>query len=193
MIILDFMQKKCCTGHRNHILCIFAGRQIKITMKRITTIFTIFLTTIVLCAPTVSAQEQKKDIKILLESYQDNKGVEYMNLKGLLLSFAKPALKDTPMKDMVDGIDNLCVFSMTDASSDDLKIFNKELAQSLSGYEKVVQSKEGKKESTIYLKRKDDASVSEMVVYAGNEDIAIVIIKGDIPVSVLEEMAAQAK
>lgn len=116
-----------------------------------------------------------------------------MNLKGLLLSFAKPALKDTPMKDMVDSIDNLCVFSMTDASSDDLKIFNKELAQSLSGYEKVVQSKEGKKESTIYLKRKDDASVSEMVVYAGNEDIAIVIIKGDIPVSVLEEMAAQAK
>lgn len=162
-------------------------------MKRITAIFTIFLTAISLCAFMTTAQEQMKDITELLESYQGKKGVEYMNLKGLLLSFAKPALKDTPMKDMVDGIDNLCVFSMTDPSSDDLKAFNKELSLSLSEYEKAVTTKEGKKESTIYLKRKDDASVSEMVVYAGNEDIAIVVIKGEIPVSVLEEMAAQAK
>lgn len=128
-----------------------------------------------------------------LESYQETKGVDYVNLKGFMLNFAKPALKKTPMKNVVDEIDNVCVFNMSGAGKDIMKSFDKKLASILAGYEKVAENKEGKTESTIYLIRKDDAYISEIVVYSGNEDIAIVVMKGDIPVSLLEEMADQEK
>lgn len=129
----------------------------------------------------------------LLESYEGRDGVEYMNLKGLMLSFARPALKDTPMKNVVDKIDNLCIFGLSDVSGDTGKQFSKELAGVLSGYEKVMETKDGKNESIIYLKRKDDAFISEMVVYAGAGSIALIVMKGEIPVAALQEMASAAK
>jgi len=129
----------------------------------------------------------------LLESYEGKDGVEYMNLKGLMLSFARPALKDTPMKNMADKIDNLSIFAMSGTSSDTGKQFSKELSGILSGYEKVMETKEGKKESIIYLKKKDDAVISEMVVYASDGNTALIVMKGDIPVAALQEMAEAAK
>jgi len=129
----------------------------------------------------------------LLESYEGKDGVEYMNLKGLMLSFARPALKDTPIKNVADKIDNLCIFAMSGTSSDTGKQFSKELSGILSGYEKVMETKEGKKESIIYLKKKDDAVISEMVVYASDGNIALIVMKGDIPVAALQEMAETAK
>jgi hypothetical protein len=54
-----------------------------------------------------------------------------------------------------------------------------------------MEKKENKTESTIYLKRKDDAVISDMVVYAlGEKAVILVVIKGEIPVSELEETPA---
>jgi hypothetical protein len=54
-----------------------------------------------------------------------------------------------------------------------------------------LEKKENKTESTIYLKRKDDAVISDMVVYAlGEKAVILVVIKGEIPVSKLEETPA---
>ena len=144
---------------------------------------------------TASAQEDTvvPELASFLGTYEEHECVDYMTLKGLMLSFAKPALKGTPMKDMIDHIENLCVFNMSDPDKETRKKFLKDISPVLSGYEKVLESKEGNKESIIYLKRKDDAVISEMVVYSTDADIAIVIMKGDIPVSELEEMAAQTK
>ena len=162
----------------------------KSTLKTIA----IILVSLIISADLHAGRDKENDTLIdFLESYQEENGVDYINLKGLMLNFARPALKKTPMKNAVDEIDNVCVFNMSGAGKDAMKSFDKKLKSILAGYEKVAENKEDKTESTIYLKRKDDATISEVVVYSGNEDIAIVVMKGDIPVSLLEEMASQGK
>ena len=96
------------------------------------------------------------------------------------------------MKNVVDDIEHVSIFFISNASADTAKQFAKKLTEALKGYEMVGTTKEDKKESTIYLIREDDALISEMVVYTTEEkDIALIIMKGEFPVSALEEMAAQ--
>lgn len=161
-------------------------------MKRIFILFAITLTSLV-CCMTLHAEnkEAEKSLLSFLEQYENQEGVEIVNLKGLLLNFAKPALKDTPMKNVTDNIKAMTVFSYTEINDAQKKQFIKNVSPVLAGYEKALEKKENKTESTIYLKRKDDAVISDMVVYAlGEKAVILVVIKGEIPVSELEETPA---
>ena len=161
-------------------------------MKRIFILFAITLTSLV-CCMTLYAEnkEAEKSLLSFLEQYENQEGVEIVNLKGLLLNFAKPALKDTPMKNVTDNIKAMTVFSYTEINDAQKKQFIKDVSPVLAGYEKALEKKENKTESTIYLKRKDDAVISDMVVYAlGEKAVILVVIKGEIPVSELEETPA---
>lgn len=161
-------------------------------MKRIFILFAITLTSLV-CCMTLHAEnkEAEKSLLSFLEQYENQEGVEIVNLKGLLLNFAKPALKDTPMKNVTDNIKAMTVFSYTEINDAQKKQFIKDISPVLAGYEKALEKKENKTESTIYLKRKDDAVISDMVVYAlGEKAVILVVIKGEIPVSELEETPA---
>ena len=161
-------------------------------MKRIFILFAITLTSLV-CCMTLHAENKGagKSLLSFLEQYENQEGVEIVNLKGLLLNFAKPALKDTPMKNVTDNIKAMTVFSYTEINDAQKKQFIKDISPILAGYEKALEKKENKTESTIYLKRKDDAVISDMVVYAlGEKAVILVVIKGEIPVSELEETPA---
>ena len=61
-------------------------------MKRIFILFAITLTSLV-CCMTLHAEnkEAEKSLLSFLEQYENQEGVEIVNLKGLLLNFAKPA------------------------------------------------------------------------------------------------------
>ena len=161
-------------------------------MKRIFRLFVIALISLAF-SMTVHAEnkEAEKSLSSFLEQYEDQEGVEIVNLKGLLLNFAKPALKDTPMKDVTDKIKSMTVFSYTEMSDAQRKQFIKDISPILAGYEKALEKKENKTESTIYLKRKDDAVISDMVVYAlAEKSVILVVMKGEIPVSELHETPA---
>ena len=161
-------------------------------MYRIFKTIIISITALLLCTACQAKNDETDALTTLLVSYEGKKGVEMMNLKGLSLKFAKPSLRNTPIKNVVDELENVSIFFYSNASADAAKQFNKKLTEALKEYEKAGTSKEDKKESTIYLKRQDDALISEMVVYTTEEkDIALIIMKGEIPVSALEEMAAQ--
>ncbi len=162
-------------------------------MHRIIRTIIISLTSLFLCTACQAKQEETTDaLTTLIESYEGKKGVEYMDLNGLSLKFAKPSLKKTPMKNIVDELEHVSIFFISNASAETAKQFGKKLTEALKGYEKVGTTKEDKKESTIYLMKEDDASVSEMVVYSTEEkNIALIIMRGEIPVSALEEMAAE--
>ena len=139
------------------------------------------------CSSSAENNEAAGSLIEFLESYKETEGVDFMPLKGLKLNFAKPALKKTPMKNVADKIDNMCVFSIEKPGTELRKQFISSLAPYLEGYEKAMTTKEGKKESTIYLKRKDDAFISELIVYSDNGNISIVLMKGDIPLASIEQ------
>lgn len=161
-------------------------------MKNIFRLSVIILISLSFCQ-SVQAEndEPARSLVSFLEEYEDREGVEIVNLKGLLLSFAKPALKDTPMKNVTDRIKSMTVFSYTEMTDAQRKQFVKDVSPILAGYEKALEKKENKTESTIYLKRKDDAVISDMVVYALSEKaVTLVVMKGEIPISELEETPA---
>jgi hypothetical protein len=164
----------------------------KYRMKSIFRLFVLAIISIAFCQ-TAQAENKESDKSLItfLEEYEGQEGVEIVNLKGLLLNFAKPALKDTPMKNVTDNIKAMTVFSYTEINDAQKKQFIKDISPVLAGYEKALEKKENKTESTIYLKRKDDAVISDMVVYAlGEKAVILVVIKGEIPVSELEETPA---
>ena len=134
------------------------------------------------------AEEQSQVMEMMIK-YSENEGVEYMNLKGFLLNFAKPAMKDTPMRDLTDCIENICIFSMGKVSDATRKEFNKESKELLKNYEKIVEKKEGKENEIIYVKKLDEETISEMLIYSEKEKTVMVLICGKIPVAELEKAA----
>lgn len=161
-------------------------------MKRFILTIAFILMSLSFCTSAVAKNEETESTVIThLSTYEDMDGVESIYLKGMLLSFAKPALKETPMKNVTDKIKNMFVFSFNETKAEKRKAFINEVTPVLAEYEKVLEKKEDKKESTIYLKRKDDAVISEMVVYSMDaKTITLVVMRGEIPVSGIEETPA---
>ena len=163
-------------------------------MKRIIYIVASILLGLSVCSPSSAENnETAGSLTEFLESYNGTEGVDFMPLKGLKLNFAKPALKKTPMKNVADKIDNMCVFTIENPGIELRKQFISSLAPYLESYEKAKTTREGKKESTIYLKRKDDAVISEMIVYSDNGNISIVLMRGDIPLASIEQTRQKAE
>lgn len=134
--------------------------------------------------------ETPSSIISLMEKYSEETDAEFMNLKGLLLKFAKPAMKDTPMAGMFESLDNICIFHVEKFSSDVSKRFNADLTAVLSEYIKVTETKEDKIVSSIYMKQLDEETLSELLVYSTGDGINIVTMFGNIAISELEKMAA---
>ena len=121
-------------------------------MYRIFKTLIISITALFLCTACQAKKEETDALTTLLISYEGKKGVEMMNLKGLSLKFAKPSLRNTPIKSVVDELENVSIFFYNNASADAAKQFGKKLTEALKEYEKAGTTKEDKKESTIYLK-----------------------------------------
>ena len=161
-------------------------------MKRLILTIALTLISLSLCTSIYAKTEETESTMINhLMTYDGTEGVEAVDLKGFMLNFAKPALKDTPMKNVTDNIRNIFVFSFSETRTEERKKFRNGIAPVLAEYEKVLEKKVDKKESTTYLKRKDDALISEMVVYSMDDKaIVLVVIRGDIPVSGIEDTPA---
>lgn len=134
--------------------------------------------------------ETDHSIITLMEKYSEETDAEFMNLKGLLLKFAKPAMKDTPMAGMFESLDNICIFHVEKFSSDVSKRFNADLTAVLSEYIKVTETKEDKILNSIYMKQADENTISELLVYSTGDGINIVTMFGNIAISELEKMAS---
>lgn len=164
-------------------------------MKRILALLTLVIVSALSGLQAYAANDEGNDSAImnLMQSYEGKDGVEFVNLNGLLLTLAKPSLKGTPMEGISEGMDNMCVFTIGDKDENNRKLFEKDLNKLLEGYEKVLQASDKSNQSSIYIKRADESTISEILITANTGGLSIVLIKGSIPISELEEMAAAAR
>lgn len=164
-------------------------------MKKILT--TIILTTVLALGCTCQADakktEESNELIQLFESYQDTKGIAFYNIKGMMLKMAKSSIRKTPVGGVYEHLENICIFSMADVKKEMRTRFIKEADTLLKTYEKILDEKKEGKESRIYILKSSDEIISEMVVYAMEEEISIILMKGEIPVSALEDIAARAE
>lgn len=161
-------------------------------MKKFLTAILTLVMTYCLAVPSEARKKEEGNTVIqLFESYEEAKGVEYFNLDGFLLKMARPTIKKSPIGKAADQIDNLCIFSMTEAGKEIRSKFIKEAEGVLGSYEMVLETKEEKQTSRIYMKKSSAETIDEFIVYALGEDIAFIYIKGEIPMSALEGMAPE--
>jgi hypothetical protein len=167
----------------------------EIGMKKILT--TIILTAVLALGCTCQADakktEESNELIKLFESYQETTGITFYNIKGMMLKMAKSSIRKTPVGGVYEHLENICIFSMADVKKEMRTRFIKEADTLLKTYEKVVEKKEEGKENRIYILKNNDEIISEMVVYAIEEEVSIILMKGEIPVSALEDIAARAE
>ena len=163
-------------------------------MKRFLTAILTLVITYSLAVPAEAKKKEEENALIrMLESYEEAKGVEYFNLNGMILKMAKPSIKKTPVGKAADNIENLCIFSMSDAGKEVRARFLKEADLLLKGYDMVLETTEDKTTSRIYMKKADAEIIDELIVYSQGKDIAIIYMIGDIPLSALEGMTPKSE
>ena len=88
--------------------------------------------------------------------------------------------------------DRMAVFSASDVPEKQMRKMVDDFQASLSGYEPLMQASEENENVTIYIAKKDEKTISEMIVYAQDSELAVIVMKGEIPVSEIENMASDA-
>lgn len=156
-------------------------------MKRF---FTTILLLFVMAGAGINAETRKTEdtnaFTQLFEKYQETDGVELFDLKGLVLSMAKPSIRKTPVGKAADGIKHMQIFSMAEPGTKLRTNFTKEVEAILAGYEMAMETKEDKLTSRIYVKKASEEVISEMIVYTIEESIVVIYMTGEIPVHLLE-------
>lgn len=156
-------------------------------MKRFFTTILLLIATLGVCIDAEARKTKETNaLTQLFEKYQETDGVELFDLKGLVLSMAKPSIRKTPVGKAADGIKHMQIFSMAEPGSKLKASFTKEVESVLSGYEMALETKEDKLTSRVYVSKASEEMISEMIVYTIEESIVVIYMTGEIPVHLLE-------
>lgn len=176
--------------HKFNYFCSFNQ---KIMKRFLTAILTLIMTFSLAIPSEARKKEEGNELIRIFESYEETEGVEYFNLEGFLLKMARPTIRKSPVGKAADGIENLCIFSISEVGKELRNRFTKEAEGALQAYEMVLETKEDKQTSRIYMKKQNAEIIDELIVYALGEDIALIYIRGEIPVSALEGMTPETE
>ena len=133
---------------------------------------------------------EQKSVIAVMKTYDSVDGVEFINIGPLLMNLARLSAGDDG--DFMKYLDRMAVFSASDVPEKQMRKMVDDFQASLSGYEPLLQASEENENVTIYIAKKDEKTISEMVVYAQDSELAVIVMKGEIPVSEIENMASDA-
>ena len=83
----------------------------------------------------------------------------------------------------------MAIFSAEEADAETKGKFMDELDAILTGYEKAMEMQDGEDSLSIWLKMKDEETISEMVMVAGS-DASVILMRGQIPLSEMGNIIA---
>ena len=158
-------------------------------MKKIFIVIAAVLSGITFMTAAEVRPEQKSVIAVM-KTYDSVDGVEFINIGPLLMSLARHSAGEDG--DFMKHLDRMAVFSASDVPEKQMRKMVDDFHASLSGYEPLLQASEENENVTIYIAKKDEKTISEMVVYAQDSELAVIVMKGEIPVSEIENMASDA-
>ena len=173
--------------HRKHI----GNNKKNEDMKKI--FMAVILTAIAIGAACTDISAKKSDdssrIIALMQKYDDENGVEAMNINGFLLGIAKAAAKNEEGSEWIKYLDRMAIFSAEEAEAGLKEKFMNELYPILESYEKIMEMKDEEDSMSIWLKMKDEETISEMVIVA-DSDASVIMMCGKIPLSEMGKIVA---
>lgn len=155
----------------------------------------VLLAVTVLCqvsAPAVSAKPGKDSrVMDVIRKYGRCDGVGSITIGPFLMGIARKAASDEEGADFMKYLNRMAIFSAEEADSCLKADISADLAKALDGYETAMEMKDGEDDMAIYFSMPSDDIVSEMVLVSDSE-LAVILMIGEMPVSELKNIAAEA-
>ena len=139
----------------------------------------LIFTMIVICACQMSFAQNTDAI---YNEFKDVKGVESVSVSPLLMKFARLFMdNDDRNNPLFKGTHSVKVLDLEDCTKDIKKQFSQKVSQlEHNGYETWMQVKEDGENVKIIAKMEDQMIRELLVLTTGNDDCALVLIKGKI-------------
>ena len=139
----------------------------------------LIFTMIVICACQMSFAQ---NMDAVYNEFKDVKGVESVSVSPLLMKFARLFMdNDDKNNPLIKGTHSVKVLDLEDCTKDIKKQFTQKVSQlEHNGYETWMQVKEDGENVKIIAKMEDQMIRELLVLTTGNDDCALVLIKGKI-------------
>ena len=112
-------------------------------------------------------------------------------LGPFLMWIARLAASGDEEAEILKHVDRMAVFSAAQTEDGLRPEIERDLKQALDGYETFVEMKDGEEDMTVYVNMPAENVISEMVLVSRSE-LSVIVMTGDLPVSVLENIVADA-
>ncbi|MGM9776023.1 MAG: DUF4252 domain-containing protein [Candidatus Coprenecus sp.] len=165
-------------------------------MKKIITAFIAATAVLFATALTAStAYAKTEDLTSLFKKYDKldkNDKVDYMEIKGLLLSLCK--MGDIKVGEcdaeaqFVKNMESIEFFEIDNENNYILfSNFCTDLEKILNTYAMVMETREGDEVIKMYVRELGNDSFKDLVIFTADEEIDVVSIRGDFPIASLNE------
>lgn len=113
---------------------------------------------------------------------------ECKKLEGGMLKLARPALKKTPMAVVMDDIDMMVMYSISQKADEKEKQFAQQAINLLESYNKVSEIDDPDYRMCIYIDNPVGENFSEIILYISRPDPSIMVFVGDFTIGSLKKV-----
>ena len=151
-------------------------------MRRIMMIMAVLM---MLC-PDIYASEKKAEESPAVQVLTSNKNAK--KLEGGMLKLARPVLKKTPMAVVMDDIDMMVMYSISQKADEKEKQFAQQAINVLEKYNKVSEIDDPDYRMSIYIDNPVGENFSEIILYTSRPDASIMVFVGNFTIGSLKKV-----
>lgn len=132
------------------------------------------------------------NINSVINEFKDEKRAEYVSIPWILMKIGHLFMDEKDKNDIAARVNSIRVLDLEECSTKVKERFARRiLSMNKSGYETLMKVKDEEDNVQILFKAKDDVIKELVIVCGGNEDCALIQIKGNIRQEDIDELVRQ--
>lgn len=141
---------------------------------------------LMMLCPDIYASGKKAEESPAVQVLTSNKNAK--KLEGGMLKLARPALKKTPMAVVMDDIDMMVMYSISQKADEKEKQFAQQAINVLEKYNKVSEIDDPDYRMCIYIDNPVGENFSEIILYTSRPDASIMVFVGNFTIGSLKKV-----
>lgn len=141
---------------------------------------------LMMLCPDIYASGKKAEESPAVQVLTSNKNAR--KLEGGMLKLARPALKKTPMAVVMDDIDMMVMYSISQKADEEEKQFAQQAINVLESYNKVSEIDDPDYRMSIYIDNPVGENFSEIILYTSRPDASIMVFVGNFTIGSLKKV-----
>lgn len=141
---------------------------------------------LMMLCPDIYTSSKKAEESPAVQVLTSNKNAR--KLEGGMLKLARPALKKTPMAVVMDDIDMMVMYSISQKAEEEEKQFAEQAINVLKSYNKVSEINDPEYRMSIYIDNPVGENFSEIILYTSRPDASIMVFVGNFTIGSLKKV-----